>query len=232
MSSPTEGALLIPLQRRQQSCGSDPLPPNHFPQAFVQTSPRTSCIFPASADFWLSPVVPQAPYNLPDLHVLICGWAGQLAVDAHLGEHIPGILCGPTQRVPGERSGLSLSLGLTTPKEPSPLANRWSFLWAPSLGPRSQGVNFSQRHILLGESHGRRPGQASLQPRTAPPWVILSMHNRRTSPGSPELGQALGPMQRRTHPPLLLHSKPGENSVLGRDSPSSDQAPGGSRERV
>lgn len=89
------------------------------------------------------------------------------------------------------RSGLSLSLGLTSPRGPSLLGDRQSQLGST---PHTAGKisRTEMRRLGLGSPHGSR-GQCL-------PLVILSTHDRRTSSGSTELGRP-GPMQRRTHPP-------------------------------
>lgn len=99
--------------------------------------------------------------------------------------------------------GLVLSEPGTDPsKGPSPPADRRSLPWAPSLGPRSQGVHLAQPHTLLGKSHGRRWGTPGLgRPQAAEITTVPGSSFPRTAEG-PHLGllRLAGPgsFQRRT----------------------------------
>lgn len=94
------GLFWEPYHRRGwQSRESDPAPLHRFPQALMQTSPEPPG-FANTALIFDSPVVK----NLPSPHSLIRG---------QLGEHLPG--------AQGQIWAFSLSPGLSSPRDPSPV---------------------------------------------------------------------------------------------------------------
>ena len=146
-----------------------------------------------------------------------------------MGEH-------PMWPVCGERSGLSVSLGLATPKKPSSLADRQSLLWDPSVGPRSWWSTLLNSTYLSehpaeggvgrpGQACGRRESCLALQQwGRRLPQVVLSSHDRRTSPGMTHEGWSHRERDSPSTPAATetswLLSEPVGEPGLGRGPPS------------